>query len=364
MKMRLKIFWIFPCLLISFVHGESHYPYNALNMGKDPYVLKSGEPYRDILTVKASKTVAEFARRFQPLKEFVAQKDKDRQGQAYRSPPNFIDREVGIVKGNLQEDDEIFDFTDSRFINPPPDSVQNFPLVEDSDPVIIIPENIQHSYNNIPSFAPDFPTYNIPQQQPYNTQQQLQQQQDYNTPQQLQQQDYNAEQQLQQDYNQQYQPFVQLGSSYPTQSLIIQPPYPTQPPYPSHPPTHQPLYPTPPTPQPSYPTQPSPKPQPFSTIHDTYPEYPTLPYSSSHITDDHPSLFSSFPTSSPYSGHLIDRQTQEAAYSRYLLDKQTQEGSNNNIVTVLADNRQQDNFSLSISQGQARSYYRTVVGKK
>ena len=64
------------CLLISYVQGELH-----LNMGKDPYVLKSGEPYRDILTVKASKTVAEFARRFQPLKEYVIQKDKERQEQ-------------------------------------------------------------------------------------------------------------------------------------------------------------------------------------------------------------------------------------------------------------------------------------------
>jgi len=324
-----------PCLLISYAQGELH-----LNMGKDPYVLKSGEPYRDILTVKASKTVAEFARRFQPLKEYVIQKDKERQKQVYRSPPNFIDRELGIVKGNLQEDDEIFDFTDSRFINPPPDSVQNFPLVEDIDPVITISENTQYSYNPLPSFTPEFPTYNIPQQQ--------------------------------QEYDQQYQPFVQLGSSYPTQPPINQLSYPTQPPinplsYPTQPNTHQPSNPTqPPTFETAYPTQPSPKPLPFSSIHDTYPEYPTLPYSTSHIKDDHPSLFSSFPTRSPYSKQLADRQTQESPYTRYLVYKQTQEGADSNIVTTLVDNRQQDNFSLGVNHGhgQARSYYRTVIGKK
>ena len=42
--------------------------------------------------------------------------------------PNFIERRV-FDKGIRKGDDEIFDFTDSRFVNPPSTNRQNFPQV-------------------------------------------------------------------------------------------------------------------------------------------------------------------------------------------------------------------------------------------
>ena len=51
-----------------------------------------------------------------------------RLGKRPRITPTFVATEL-YRAGQLQSDSEIFDFTDSRFIRPPAESVRNFPTI-------------------------------------------------------------------------------------------------------------------------------------------------------------------------------------------------------------------------------------------
>ena len=84
-------------------------------------------PYRDKVTLDSSRVAAQFAKVYQAQMERVTAQLKRR--SFHIGTPSF--HSSGARKGGVRKDDqEIFDFTDSRFVDPPPQNRQNFPLVD------------------------------------------------------------------------------------------------------------------------------------------------------------------------------------------------------------------------------------------
>jgi len=104
---------------------------NQWKMARTPYTLHNGDYYRDMLTIENSRWVADMARKFQYDLEYTARKNKEklRLISWARSPPKFFTNN-SYKKGVLKDDDEIFDFTDSRLIVPPDNNQYKFPLVD------------------------------------------------------------------------------------------------------------------------------------------------------------------------------------------------------------------------------------------
>jgi hypothetical protein len=90
--------------------------------------LPSGFQYRDTTTVDASMNVAKFARSFQSQANSISE-NNFRISQKPVKVPQFVTR-VNGGKGRIQSDQEVFDFTDSRFVEPLPETKFNKPLVE------------------------------------------------------------------------------------------------------------------------------------------------------------------------------------------------------------------------------------------
>ena len=59
-----------------------------------------------------------------------------RLGKRLRITPTFVATEL-YRAGQLQSDSEIFDFTDSRFIRPPAESVRNFPTISLAEEILV-----------------------------------------------------------------------------------------------------------------------------------------------------------------------------------------------------------------------------------
>merc|ERR1711970_212806 len=77
---------------------------------RTPFILSTGEFYRDMLTIEAARSVANFARIQKP-----------------KIPPRFIPSK-NVKPGVFQDENQIFDFTASRFLNPPEENKQNHPI--------------------------------------------------------------------------------------------------------------------------------------------------------------------------------------------------------------------------------------------
>ena len=60
--------YLFPLVLIaaSAVNGQYSSDVDLHDLESQNYILPNGEPYRDLLTIGASKAVAEFAERLEP----------------------------------------------------------------------------------------------------------------------------------------------------------------------------------------------------------------------------------------------------------------------------------------------------------
>ena len=89
-------------------------------MAQTPFTLRNGEYYRDMYTIANSRLVADMARRHQYEMDHAARinKEKLRIISWSRVNPKFYTK-YPYRKGKLKSDEEIFDFTDSRLINPP-----------------------------------------------------------------------------------------------------------------------------------------------------------------------------------------------------------------------------------------------------
>ena len=102
---------------------------------EEPFILPSGEHYRDLITVRMASLAAAFAKRFQTRVSRRAWRIRDnllREVSSARTPVFFKANSISQLarKGRIMLDEEIFDFTDSRFLNPPRENVRNHPTVE------------------------------------------------------------------------------------------------------------------------------------------------------------------------------------------------------------------------------------------
>merc|ERR1712032_181243 len=96
-----------------------------------PFLLASGERYRDLLTITAARNVGEFGvirshEHSRPLKQ---SSQLHHSSHVAASPPKFHHTPALEVEPVYQTDREIFDFTDSRFIKPFPENLANYPWI-------------------------------------------------------------------------------------------------------------------------------------------------------------------------------------------------------------------------------------------
>jgi len=133
-------------LLPTLVKSEPRFLATNLDLNDAPYLLDSGEPYRDVITVEASRRAANFALQFQPHKKQLVNQNRLRENFRQKNPPPQFSEFRSFQPASLQSDNEIFDFTDSRFINAPADNRQNFPLVNENSSPLIIDEAKTETY--------------------------------------------------------------------------------------------------------------------------------------------------------------------------------------------------------------------------
>jgi len=93
------------------------------------FTLPDGEIYRDAETVDASESVARFARSFQPTADRQAESNRLFGSRAPKTP-RFYTSSVSNGIGRKLSDVEVFDFVDSRYLDPLPETRFNKPLEE------------------------------------------------------------------------------------------------------------------------------------------------------------------------------------------------------------------------------------------
>ena len=112
----------------------AHVDTDAQLRSREPFVLRSGELYRDLLTIRTSQLAAVFARQFEaamgPRLRRLRARTSSRLARP-PPPPTFASAARGAAarRGRVMPDEEIFDFTDSRFLRPPTDNQRNHPGV-------------------------------------------------------------------------------------------------------------------------------------------------------------------------------------------------------------------------------------------
>ena len=98
---------------------------------EEPFILPSGEHYRDLLTVRTASLAAAFAVRFQAgVRSEARRRSRDNAVSSERTPVFLKAISQLSRKGRIMPDEDIFDFTDSRFLNPPRENIRNHPTVE------------------------------------------------------------------------------------------------------------------------------------------------------------------------------------------------------------------------------------------
>ena len=102
--------------------------FTAEDRSGTPFLLSNGEPYRNLQTIQASKSVAQFAKIYNTL--FKEKAPEPEISQDSRLPKFIQFRNFSF--GHHQNDQDIFDFTDSRFLNPPVENKGNRPILKTS----------------------------------------------------------------------------------------------------------------------------------------------------------------------------------------------------------------------------------------
>ena len=97
-----------------------------------PFLLSNGALYRDMQTIEASISVAKFAKMH---KHDSVKKPQGSEANPDTKPPKFIQFK-NFTFGYHQNDNDIFDFTDSRFLNPPEENRQNRPIIKSINKVL------------------------------------------------------------------------------------------------------------------------------------------------------------------------------------------------------------------------------------
>jgi len=99
-----------------------HYSSPQLIGHRGVITLREGVEYRDPETVEASETVAHFAKEFQEIDDEIAERNS--RTNTFRSrlnevSPKFQTQILENVRGRPLVENEIFDFLESRFVEPP-----------------------------------------------------------------------------------------------------------------------------------------------------------------------------------------------------------------------------------------------------
>jgi len=115
-------------LVVVLSTGYLHVVHSQLIGSRGVFSLPEGESYRDPETVKASKDVARFARSYQVSADRSSSQRRS-YGNQLSKIPRFFTRKTG-QKGRKLTDSEVFDFVDSRYVNPLPETKFNKPLEE------------------------------------------------------------------------------------------------------------------------------------------------------------------------------------------------------------------------------------------
>jgi len=143
-------------ILLNFTHA--YHIYNSDHGGSSPYLLPSGEPYRDMGTMSMAVTAGQFAK-LQAQKQYHNNHPDnyyDRvsdYNDSYKVPKFYTSNR--IVPAVTKQDEDIFDFTDSRLIKPPAENVQNYPLVVEKANTANTGPDFKHQVlgNNFGNFA-------------------------------------------------------------------------------------------------------------------------------------------------------------------------------------------------------------------
>jgi len=88
------------------------------------FTPKEGFEYRDPETVQASENVADFAKEFQEIDDDIAERrshSNSFQSRGHEVSPKFQTAILDNIQGRPLVDNEIFDFLESRFLEPPQD---------------------------------------------------------------------------------------------------------------------------------------------------------------------------------------------------------------------------------------------------
>ena len=110
---------LFVFLLVSHLYLSYCSCYLTLETSPTAFILSNGLVYRDIVTLEASRAAAKFANEY----KFDAAKPAERKETRL---PDFV-RTANFTFGERKSSDEIFDFLDSRFLNPPEENRRNRP---------------------------------------------------------------------------------------------------------------------------------------------------------------------------------------------------------------------------------------------
>merc|ERR1719400_782534 len=124
--------WVVVGLLL--VTGVQGYQLSS-SLASQPFLMPGGAQYRDQLTLQAARAVADFAKRLQHSLHLTPYKSPLRpEGVHRKATPTFPSASPtsSTVAGHPRQDEEIFDFTDSRFVSPPEENRANYPYVEES----------------------------------------------------------------------------------------------------------------------------------------------------------------------------------------------------------------------------------------
>ena len=110
------------------------------DLASRPFILESGESYRDLLTITAAQNVA--------LVEIIRNRTEPKSlkpvnSKLFKKPSPKFQQKVSHLSPEpvYLTDREIFDFTDSRFIRPFQENIANYPIFVDS--VDVVPDNHQ-----------------------------------------------------------------------------------------------------------------------------------------------------------------------------------------------------------------------------
>lgn len=102
----------------------------GLDESSTPFILPSGESYRDVVTLQNAIRAAQFAKKYHF--QYKTRYRPYNEDKVYlRKVPKFYSRKLS--KPYLTPDEDIFDFTDSRLIEPPNANSHNHPFLQQNE---------------------------------------------------------------------------------------------------------------------------------------------------------------------------------------------------------------------------------------